>query len=116
LTAGYSTRVCCSIRRTNGGFCSIYGHTNPPDDLQIGNSVKRGAILATLADSSRSKSGIQPHLHISLGLTDKFISFAQFDWGTIGAWDMLTLLDPLIMLDRPYQVLEDFSSQVQENR
>jgi hypothetical protein len=88
------------------GFCSIYGHTNPPDDLQIGNSVKRGAILATLADSSRSKSGIQPHLHISLGLTDKFISYAQFDWGTIGSWDMLTLLDPLIMLDRPYQVVQ----------
>ncbi len=87
------------------GFCSIYGHTDPPDDLQIGKSVKRGTILGTLADSSRSKSGIQPHLHISLGLTDKFISYARFDWETIGSWDKLTLLDPLNMLDGSYQVL-----------
>jgi murein DD-endopeptidase MepM/ murein hydrolase activator NlpD len=88
-------------------FCSIYGHTNPPADLQIGKPVKKGDILATLADSSRSKSGIRPHLHISLGWTAKFISYDRFDWETIGTWDMLTLLDPLDVLDRPYQVLEN---------
>ena len=88
-------------------FCSIYGHTNPPVDLQIGKSVKKGDILATLANSSRSKSGIRPHLHISLGWTAKFISYDRFDWETIGTWDMLTLLDPLDVLDRPYQVLEN---------
>lgn len=88
-------------------FCSIYGHTKPPVDLQIGKSVKKGDILATLANSSRSKSGIRPHLHISLGWTAKFISYDRFDWETIGTWDMLTLLDPLDVLDRPYQVLEN---------
>ncbi len=87
-------------------FCSIYGHTKPPVDLQIGKSVKKGDIFATLANSSRSKSGIRPHLHISLGWTAKFISYDRFDWETIGTWDMLTLLDPLDVLDRPYQVLE----------
>ena len=88
------------------GLCSIYGHTNPPHNLQIGNSVKKGEILATLAGSSRSKSGIQPHLHISLGLTDKCISYEQFDWETIGSWQMLTLIDPLPVLDHSYQVVK----------
>jgi hypothetical protein len=91
--------------RGSPGLCSIYGHTNPPHDLQIGNSVEKGEILATLADTSRSKSGIQPHLHISLGLTEKCISYEQFDWETIGSWRMLTLADPLSVLDWPYQVL-----------
>lgn len=88
------------------GFCSIYGHTNPPDNLKIGKSVKKGDILATIADTSRSKSGIQPHLHISLGLTDQFISYDRFDWKTINSWDMLTLTDPLFILDRPYQIVQ----------
>jgi hypothetical protein len=98
----------------NLGLCSIYGHTNPSDNLQIGKSVKSGEILATISDSSRSKSGIQPHLHISLGLTDKFISYERFDWKTIASWDMLTLLDPLFILDRPYLVSRDFAPQVRE--
>lgn len=88
------------------GFCSIYGHTDPPGDLQIGKFLNKGDILATIADSSESKSGIQPHLHISVGLTDKFMAYEQFDWETIGSWDMLTLLDPLHALDRPYQVVQ----------
>ncbi|CAB1063534.1 hypothetical protein D1BOALGB6SA_8317 [Olavius sp. associated proteobacterium Delta 1] len=96
------------------GFCSIYGHINPPDNLQLGKSVKKGGILATIADSSRSKSGIQPHLHISLGVTGKFISYERFDWKTIGSWDLLTLLDPLLVLDRPYQVLEDFPAPLRQ--
>jgi hypothetical protein len=40
-----------------------------------------------------------------LGWTAKFISYDRFDWETIGTWDMLTLLDPLDVLDRPYQVV-----------
>ena len=90
----------------NLGFCSIYGHTNPPDNLQIGKFVKNGEILASIADSSRSKSGIQPHLHISLAITEKYIDYERFDWAMIGSRDMLTLLDPLLVLDRSYQVVQ----------
>jgi len=93
----------------NPGFCSIYGHTDPPADLQIGKSVKKGDILATIADSSRSKSGIRPHLHISLGWTTKSVSYERFNWETIGTGDMLTLLNPLDVLDRPYLVLENIN-------
>jgi hypothetical protein len=95
-----------SVDSSSPGFCSIYAHTNPADDLQIGKSVKKGDILAALADSSGSGSGIRPHLHISLGLTEKFISYDRFDWETIDCWDMLTLLDPLFILDRPYQIVQ----------
>jgi murein DD-endopeptidase MepM/ murein hydrolase activator NlpD len=88
------------------GFCSIYAHTRPAADLQIGNIVKKGEVLATIAGSDRSKSGIRPHLHLSLALTNKYISYERFDWQTVGSRDMLTLLDPLAVFDRPYQVLQ----------
>ena len=88
------------------GFCSIYAHTRPAADLQIGNIVKKGEVLATIAGSDRSKSGIRPHLHLSLALTNKYISYERFDWQTVGSRDMLTLRDPLAVFDRPYQVLQ----------
>jgi len=87
----------------------------PPPRLEVnGKFVKKGEILASIADSSRSKSGIQPHLHISLAMTEKHIAYERFDWAMIGSRDMLTLLDPLLVLDRPYQVLADFPSRVRQ--
>jgi murein DD-endopeptidase MepM/ murein hydrolase activator NlpD len=90
-------------------LCTIYGHTNPHEGLHVGRIVKEGEIIATLADSGKSEANMFPHLHISLGWTSKSISYDQLDWKTIGAQNMLTLLDPLDVMDWPYQVLEDVS-------
>jgi hypothetical protein len=90
----------------NSRFCTIYGHTNPSDDLHIGRIVKRGDIIATLADASKSKANIFSHLHISLGWASKVDSYDKLDWETIGALNTLKLLDPLDVIDWPYLVLE----------
>ncbi|MBW2602932.1 MAG: M23 family metallopeptidase [Deltaproteobacteria bacterium] len=82
----------------NNRFCTIYGHTIPEDNLHVGKIVKEGDVIATLADSSRSKTNILPHLHISLGWTSKVISYDRLDWENISAPNMLTLLDPLQVL------------------
>jgi murein DD-endopeptidase MepM/ murein hydrolase activator NlpD len=84
----------------NGKFCTIYGHTNPHAGLRVGRIVKQGDIIATLADSGKSKANILPHLHISLGWKSGFISYDEFDWETMGVTDTLTLLDPLYFIDR----------------
>jgi hypothetical protein len=90
-------------------FCTIYGHTNPSADLRIGKSVKRGDIVAAIAGSSRSNSGLRPHLHISLAWTDPSISYDRFDWKTVLSWDAMRLLDPLDVLDAPYEVADSVS-------
>ena len=92
----------CDNRR----FCTIYGHTIPDRGLHIGKIVKQGDIIATLADSSKSKADIFPHLHISLGWTSKAISYDRLDWGKIGAQNTLTLLDPLQVINCNYLTLE----------
>jgi hypothetical protein len=86
-------------------FCTIYGHTNPYKGLHVGRIVREGDIIATLADSSESQANMFPHLHISLAWTSKSVSHDQLDWETIGAQNTLTLLDPLDVMDWPYQVL-----------
>ena len=79
----------------NNRLCSIYGHTIPEDHIHVGNLVKEGNVIATLADSTRSRTNIFPHLHISLGWTTKETSYDKLDWKNIGAPNTLTLLDPM---------------------
>jgi murein DD-endopeptidase MepM/ murein hydrolase activator NlpD len=93
------------IEHENGRFLSIYAHTNPQTGLQIGLSVKEGDIIATLADTSKSKSGIIPHLHFSLGIPSRHFSYDRFEWRTIRTPEMITLLDPKQVIDWPFQAL-----------
>jgi len=89
----------------HGRFLSIYAHTKPRVGVQIGVMVREGNIIATLADTSKSKSNIIPHLHFSLGLPSPNLTYTAFIWNTIRKPDMITLWDPLGILDFPYQVL-----------
>ena len=108
----------------HGRIISFYAHTNPRPEIEDGVIVKEGDIIATLADTNNSKSNIIPHLHFSLGLPSKVFSYDGFVWNTIRQPEMMTLLDPLVVIDWPYQVLdaenpacrELLSTRMQNNR
>jgi murein DD-endopeptidase MepM/ murein hydrolase activator NlpD len=87
-------------------FISFYAHTKPRPAVEVGTIVKKGDIIATLADTSHSKSKIIPHLHLSLGIPSKSFSYDRFVWNTIRKPAMITLLDPLPVIDWPYQALD----------
>ncbi len=87
-------------------FYSIFGHTLPDGGLCVGKSVKAGDIIATVAEPPGPKADMLPHLHLSLGWTSKATGYDQLDWMSIGCQDTLVLSDPVLVLDRPYLVLE----------
>ena len=89
-----------------GAFCSIYGHMMLNENIMIGKPIKEGEIIGNLADTSKSKAGILPHLHITLGWASKKILYDGLTWRKIGAGNDLKLLDPLQVLDWDYQELE----------
>jgi len=89
-----------------GGFISVYAHTNPYSAIKVGMIVKEGDIIASLGDTSKSKSHIIPHLHFSLGRPSKSFSYDGIVWNTIRTPEMITLLDPLPVIDWPYQTQE----------
>ncbi len=91
----------------SGVFISFYAHTDPCTDIDIGVVVKEGDIIATLGDTGNSKSRIIPHLHVSLGHPSKSFSYEEFAWNTIRTPEKIILLDPLAVLDWPYQELDD---------
>jgi len=65
--------------------------------------LKEGDIIATLCDTCNSKSNIIPHLHFSIGLPSESFSYERFGWNPIRTPEMITLLDPLPVIDWPYQ-------------
>ena len=87
-------------------FMSMYAHTNPRTEIEVGTIVQEGDIIATIADTSHSKANILPHLHFSLGLPAKAFSYDGFVWNIIRNPTMMTLLDPLAVIDWPYQALD----------
>jgi len=91
------------IENSTGRFTSFYAHTKPHANLEVGVTVKEGDIIATLADTSHSKAHIIPHLHFSLGRPSESISYNGFVWNSIRKPEKIILLDPLPVIDRPYQ-------------
>jgi murein DD-endopeptidase MepM/ murein hydrolase activator NlpD len=77
-----------------GTFLTLYGHTNPEQGLEVGQSVKSGEVIATLA-TPRGSKGLAPHLHLTLARIPEVIPPDMLDWTTIGNSDIVRLVDPL---------------------
>ena len=89
-----------------GKFISMYAHTCPEPGMEIGTTVKEGDIIATIADTSHSKANILPHLHFSIGIPLRSFSYEGFYWNMVRDPKLMTLLDPLPVLDFPHQALD----------
>lgn len=76
-------------------FYTIYGHTFQNEKLNEGATVKKGDIIANIADPGKSNKNILPHLHVSLAYSPNVISYDQLDWKQFSSLETLTLLDPL---------------------
>ncbi|MGD8703438.1 MAG: M23 family metallopeptidase [Desulfosarcina sp.] len=90
----------------NRPFISIYAHTKPLDGIQPGVSVEEGDIIATIADTRRSKAGIFPHLHYSLGYPKATLPYESFVWNNMRDPHLIALLDPRGTIDRPCLVMD----------
>jgi len=90
----------------NSKLLSVYAHTKPETNIRPGVLVKAGDIIATIADTSRSKAKILPHLHISFGHPSPDLVYDPFVWDSMRDPDLVALLDPLHFIDWPCQMLE----------
>ena len=87
-------------------FLSVYAHTKPLAGVHVGVKVKKGDIIANIAETSRSKANIIPHLHFSLGRASPSLSYESFVWNKMRDPAMIRLLDPLEVIGRPYERLD----------
>jgi murein DD-endopeptidase MepM/ murein hydrolase activator NlpD len=87
-------------------FCTFYAHTVPRADLRVGDPVAESEVIATIAGTAGSKSGIRPHLHLSLARVSGSIYYPELDWRRLGSSAALELVDPLPFFDLPHVVLQ----------
>lgn len=95
-----------STGSNTGKFISFYAHTKPSSNIAVGTVVLEGDVIATLADTVNSKSNILPHLHCSLGFPSKSFSYKAFAWNTLRNPAMITLLNPLPVINWSYEMLD----------
>lgn len=95
-----------SFQSKEGGTISVYAHTKPMDEIKPGVTLKQGDVIGTIADTSRSKAKILPHLHFSLGRPSPDLVYEPFVWNIMRDPDSVVLLDPINTIDWPWQVLD----------
>ena len=79
-------------------LCTLYAHTQRRPGIGINEAIDEGDVIATVADTAGSKSGIAPHLHISAAWMDRGISYEDLDWQTMGRRPDIFLIDPLTLI------------------
>jgi murein DD-endopeptidase MepM/ murein hydrolase activator NlpD len=94
--------------RDPDGTCrlSIYAHTVPLPGIRPGKMVNAGDIIASIADTSRSKAAIRPHLHYTLGRVAGDQIGEGFEWNDMRDPNRVDLNDPLEFIDWPYRVTD----------
>ena len=95
-----------SILGLPGKALSIYAHTKPRAGILPGVEVREGDIIASIADTNRSRANILPHLHFSFGRPSPDIVYAPFVWNQMRDPRLVTLNDPLGLVDWPCEVLD----------
>jgi hypothetical protein len=90
----------------NGSYVSVYAHTKPREGLRPGVIVQEGDIIATIADTRRSKARILPHLHLSLGRPSPDLVYENFIWNIMRDPDRVALLDPMEAINGPWRELD----------
>ena len=90
----------------NKKILSVYAHTKPIEGIRPGAAVKKGDVIATIADTSSSKAKILPHLHLSLGIPSPTLPYESFVWNIMRNPMLVTLLDPHDAVDWASRVLK----------
>jgi hypothetical protein len=90
-----------------GKFLTVYAHTKPQEEVQPGAQVKKGDIIATIADTKHSKARILPHLHLSLAIPAPDLSYENFVWNIMRDPARITLIGPLNLIKADYHVPDE---------
>lgn len=93
-----------NINGETSNFITVYAHTKPQGNIQPGLEVIKGAIIATIADTTHSKAKLLPHLHLSVAIPAPNLSYEKFVWNIMRDPAKIALRDPLTLLKADYHI------------
>ncbi len=88
----------CSIDTKGHTLHTIYGHVAPINFCELGDTVREGDIIATVAPPSK-KSKIPPHIHLTMAWLPDTLSCKRLTWESIGNHDSVILCNPLDFIE-----------------
>lgn len=91
---------------SEGQYISAYAHTLPEKGIRPGTTVRRGDLIATIADTRNSKAKILPHLHLTSGRISPKLRYENFVWNIMRDPALVTLRDPMDVFDVPYEEMD----------
>ena len=83
-------------------FLSIYGHAKIKTPLHVNDTLQRGDIVCTVSEPTKTK--ILPHLHVTMAKVSPGLAYKNLNWDTLPKSNYLSLTDPLIALNGPYDI------------
>lgn len=77
---------------------SVYSHLSVPSFIVPGKTVRQGEIIGNIADTTKNKSGLHCHLHLSLMEISNLIPDKDINWQVMGNPDnkMVKLFNPMV--------------------
>jgi murein DD-endopeptidase MepM/ murein hydrolase activator NlpD len=87
-------------------YLSAYAHTQPLNKVHPGTRVKRGDIIATIADTRHSKANILPHLHYSIARATPEMVYKGMVWNDMRDPAKMVLLNPERIVDWPLREID----------
>jgi len=88
------------------GFFSFYAHIRPEAEIRVGDSLKSGEIVGTIADASPASMNIPAHVHISMAWERMLPPVQHLTWDILNGIDRSVFIDPLPLLFEKYLILE----------
>lgn len=85
---------------------SLYGHMHPDPHLKIGDRICQGDVFACISDTQGRSTLLPPHLHITLAKSRMLPQTGQLTWEMLNQADRSLFIDPLIILDAAYSVID----------
>lgn len=89
---------CKSFFQQKFDLIFVYAHLLPDSNMKIGNNLKQGDIIASIADVTKKKTTIPPHLHISVVEIPKATLAKHLNWIFFSdTKSKLNLINPLFI-------------------
>lgn len=92
---------------TGNKLHTIYSHTSPYHDIDIGKTLRKGDTIATIADIRKSRAKILPHLHLSVAWLPESFPYEKLSWEIMADCKAIVFCNPLEFIDCKYLVLSN---------
>ncbi len=90
--------LCKSTYQQKLDLIFVYAHILPDPKVKIGNNIKQGEIIASIAVTLKKKTAISPHLHLSAMEIPKTIPAKYLNWNFFSdSKSKINLINPLFV-------------------